>query len=209
MKTRWFIPVVLVLLITTTVFSAMAYFSAQQSTSGTISSGTLTLKLSNDGVNFYNSVALPWDVSNMAPGDEVEGTLYLKNTGSIDANKVWWDWDDVLNDPADRLLAQHIYITSIYDNMDTGEQVAAVVAAIDGKDGSTPDGKGTLLELASIGGSGPDAYSPTNNHDEPFLPAGTDPASWLYMKLQFDPDAGNDLQGATMTYDLIIEATQQ
>ncbi|HWR27640.1 MAG TPA: TasA family protein, partial [Candidatus Thermoplasmatota archaeon] len=62
-----------------------AYFSDVETAKNTFSAGTLDLRLSADGVNYYNDPIDPLIVcTNMAPGDEsVEKTLYFKNVGTI------------------------------------------------------------------------------------------------------------------------------
>ncbi len=57
--TRWLIPVILVLLVATTVMSALAYFNSDKTTTGTIHSGTLELLLSKDGNNLAAMLVRP------------------------------------------------------------------------------------------------------------------------------------------------------
>ncbi len=199
--TRWLIPVLLVLLIATTVFSAMAYFNSAQTTTGTIHSGTLTLLLSQDGANWGGNVGTPWDLSNAKPGDTIAGRLYMLNTGTIDSAQVTFEWGNILNNPSHLALAQHIFLTHVWDSKNTADAIAQVTAMSD----TNSDGKTSLAELAALSGRFGFPYDATSDV-EPFLKAGE--VSWLYMEFQFDPAAGNDFQNNTMTYDLKITAEQ-
>ncbi len=62
-----------------------AYFSDLETADNTFSAGTLDLRLSADGITYYNDPVDPLIVcTNMAPGDEsVEKALYFKNVGTI------------------------------------------------------------------------------------------------------------------------------
>ncbi len=89
MKRRWLIPLVLVLVLAAGTFGASAYFNSARQTTGYISSGTLDLKLGLTGDGpWANSVTLPWNFTNMTPGDEIAGNLWMKNVGTIDARQV-------------------------------------------------------------------------------------------------------------------------
>lgn len=199
--TRWMIPVVLVLLVATTVMSALAYFNSAQTTTGTVQSGTLTLVLSKDGTNFGGNVGTPWDVSNMKPGDKVGGYLYMKNTGTIDSTQVTFEWGNILNDPNNLALANRIFLTKVWDSKNTADATAAVTGIAD----TNNDQKTSLAELAALSGRFGFPYDATSDV-EPFLAAGQ--TGWLFMEFQFDPAAGNEFQGNTMTYDLKITAEQ-
>jgi len=50
-------------------------------------SGNLNLRLSNNGSSWGDNVSNTWDVDKMVPGGtSYESTLYMKNTGSVDAD---------------------------------------------------------------------------------------------------------------------------
>ena len=70
------------------VGGTMSYFSdTATSTGNTFTSGTMDLKLSNDNNNYGDDVTETWNVSNMVPGGTpYVSTLYMKNTGSVDAD---------------------------------------------------------------------------------------------------------------------------
>lgn len=192
---------ILLLLIATTVMSALAYFSSQVNTTGQIKSGTLTMQVSANGVDFGSSAVLPWNFNQMAPGDEITGKLYMKNVGTIPAKQVTFEWANILNNPAAKNLAQRIFVTKILDSMDPGDQIGPVTAIAD----TNADGKTSLAELAALSGRFGFPYDAVSN--DPFLPAGG--VAWIEMTLQFDPNAGNDFQGIDMVYDLILTARQE
>lgn len=195
---RWMIPVILALLIATTVLSAMAYFNSAKTTTGTIHSGTLELLLSKDGVNYGANVGTPWDLSNAKPGDTVAGKLYMYNNGSIDSTQVTFEWGNILNSA----MADHIFLTHVWDSKNTVDAISGVIGVADV---SPADGKVSLNELAALSGRYTLPYDAVSDV-EPFLPAGS--TQWLYMEFVFDPAAGNEFQGNTMTYDLTITAEQ-
>ncbi len=200
--TRLMIPVVLVLLIATSVFSAMAYFNSVQTTTGTVSTGTLTMQLSKNGNDFgKGNVGTPWDFSGMKPGDTIDGKLYMKNTGTIDSTQVTFEWGNILNNPVNLALADKIILTNVWDSKNTTDAIAQVTAVAD----TNVDGKTSLAELAALSSRFGWPYDATSDV-EPFLQAGS--TQWLYMAFQFDPSAGNEFQGNAMTYDLKITAEQ-
>ena len=139
----------------------------------------------------------------MAPGDTVEGKLCMKNTGTVPAKQATYEWvySDALKPLADRII-----LVSAYDSTDTGDQIGQFISMGDGiVPGMVADGKLSLTELAWL----------SNNYGYPFdavsggtpwLPAGG--SQWLYLKFQFDPEAGNDFQGLNFNYTLKVTAEQ-
>jgi len=58
-----------------------------QSTNQSFHSGSLNLRLSNNGTSWSDSVTNTWNVSSMTPGGTpYVSTLYMKNAGSVDAD---------------------------------------------------------------------------------------------------------------------------
>ncbi|HEY3344362.1 MAG TPA: TasA family protein [Anaerolineaceae bacterium] len=200
-KERIIIAVLLVLLVVVSTTGAFAYFNSAQTTTGTVRSGTLTMDLSRDGTNFGGNVGTPWDMTNMKPGDEVSGKLYIRNTGTIDSAQVTFEWGGILNNPATMALADKIILTHVWDSKNTVDAIAGVTNVAD----TNNDGKTSLAELAALSGRFGLPYDAVSDR-EPFLPAGD--TEWLYMAFQFDPNANNDFQGNTMTYSLKITAEQ-
>ncbi len=203
MKSRLTIIILLVALVAVSTFGVFAYFNSAVGTKGTISSGTLDLVLSSNGSSFGKSIALPWDVVNMAPGDKIAGTIWMKNTGSINAEQVTFEWKNILNNPATADLAKHIFLITIYDSTDNGNQAAAVTSMAD----TNGDHITSLYELAALSGRFGYPYDAVSGAVSPWLPAGGIQA--LYMEFQFDPDAGNEYQGINLTYDLVVTAEQK
>lgn len=69
-----------------------AYFSDTETSTGNIfTAGTLDIKLW--GSDWEDSVTGTWTFDNMAPGDVVEETLYVRNAGSVPINCLLFDMD--------------------------------------------------------------------------------------------------------------------
>lgn len=206
MKKRWIIPLFLVVVLAIATFGASAYFNSERNTTGHISSGTLTLKLALEEVGpWVNSVVLPWDFTNMAPGDVVEGDLWMKNIGSIDAQQVTFEWKNISNPT----FADHIFLIHAWDSINTADAISGFVTMADGKiPGTVADGKVSLNEVAYLSTKYGWPFDATSDPrpSPTFLPSNV-PAS-LHLAFQFDPDAGNELQGASLSYDLTIIAEQ-
>jgi hypothetical protein len=207
MKKRILIVGVLVVSIAVLVTGAFAYFNSQTVNTGNISSGTLTLKVASgadcDTLTFGDSTTV-WSMANMAPGDFVDGYLCMKNTGTIPANQVTFEW---VYDPALEPLANKINVVSIFDSTDPGDQIAAVIPLCDITiPALAGDGICSLTELAYLSNHFGYPFDAVSGVAVPWLPAGG--TQWLYMKLQFDPTAGNDLQGLSFLYTLKVTAEQ-
>jgi len=197
----------LVALVAILATGAFAYFSSETTNTGNISAGTLTLKVAGgDSVpcsGFGDSTTV-WSMANMAPGEYLDGYLCMKNIGTVDAKQVTFEW---VYDDALRPLADHIFITSIYDSIDTTDYVSQIGSMCDTYAGSVvvADGKCSLTELAHLSEALPFPFDAVSDGD-PFLPGGG--SQWLYIEFQFDPLAGNEFQGLGFDYDLIVTAEQ-
>ena len=133
----------------------------------------------------------------MSPGDTVEGKLWMKNTGTIDARQVSFEWSGISDSLADR-----IFLVSAYDSKNTAEAISQIVGMAD----TNADSKCSLSELAALStrfGWPFDAVTDV----APFLPPNS--PQWLYMKFQFDSEAGNEYQGRTLDYGLVVTAWQK
>lgn len=203
---RWLLPISMIIMLAIGTLGAYAYFDSTRDTTGYISAGTLDLKLGLSGSGpWENSVTLPWDFTNMAPGDSVAGDLWMKNVGSIPSKQVTFEWHNVLNDPANKNFAEQIILTHVWDSKNTADAIVQVVAMADGITGQATDGKCSLAELAQLSvnyGFPFDAVSDV----QPFLADGI--PAFLHMEFQFNPDAGNEFQGATLSYGLTLTAEQ-
>ncbi len=199
MKTKIF--VIATLLVSIAMFStgAFAYFSASQTITGSkISSGTMGLVLANNCITEPNntswgSAASAWNFENMVPGDVVNQTICMKITGNADAGKVYYDWASLLQTPGGAEFAKKLIIVSIQDNDDAGNQVGVFNSV----------GINTLYDLASLDPNS--VWSATYVY--PYLTVGE--VGWMSMELVFDPNADDTFQGKTITYDLVIKATQK
>lgn len=210
MKTRWLIPVTLVVVLAIATVGAFAYFNSARTTTGQITAGNLDLKLGlSETGPWENSVTLPWNFNGMAPGDTISGDIWLLNTGTIDARQLTFDWNSVDNPT----FADHIFLIHAWDSKNTTDAISQFVPYADGKiPGSTLDGKVSLSELAYLStfygieasfGYPFDATSDVS----PFLPPNS--PQYLHLEFQFDPEAGNDLQNAVVNYGLTITAEQK
>lgn len=203
---RWLLPIFMVVMLAIGTLGAYAYFDSERDTTGYISSGTLDLKLglSSEGP-WANSVTLPWNFTNMAPGDAVAGDLWMKNVGSIPSQQVTFEWHNILNNPETKDFAEQIILLHVWDSKNTADAIAGVVAVADGITGQGEDGKCSLAELAQLSvnyGFPFDAVSDV----EPFLADGV--PQFLHMEFQFNPEAGNEFQGVSLSYGLKIIAEQ-
>lgn len=185
---------------------AFAYFNSATTNTGNISAGTLTLKVAGGETlpcsGFGDSTTV-WSMANMAPGDYLDGYLCMKNIGTVDAEQVTFEW---VYDSALKPLADRIFITSIYDSTDSGDQVAAVSGMCDTVTGAVVDGNCSLTELAYLSNHYGFPFDAVSGAVSPWLPGGG--SQWLYIQFQFDPTAGNEFQGLSFDYDLIVTAEQ-
>ena len=206
MKKRIITIIALVAILALTTIGASAYFNSQRDTTGTITSGTLTLKLGlNAAGPWSSSVALPWNFSGMAPGETVTGDLWMINTGNIDAEQVTFEWHNIVDNSETVELAEHIFLTEVWDSKNTVDATAAVVVVADGITGLPKDGKASLSELAELSARYGFPFDATSDV-APFLEPNT--PQFLHMAFQFDPAVGNEYQGLSMSYGLTIIAEQ-
>lgn len=177
-----------------------AFFSDTESSTGTFSAGTLNLTIKDQNEYFYgDGVTSTWNLSNMKPGDTVNGWVRLRNEGSIEPDHLDIDVSNTVIDPlgpesdteeGSDDLDKHIFITHLNYTYYTDTVKA------DLNDLSDVDGD----ENISV-----DEFESQGLHNLP-APPDKDKYYTLYMTLQFDPSAGNDYQGdilnMTMTFRL-------
>ncbi|GBE57353.1 camelysin metallo-endopeptidase [bacterium BMS3Abin01] len=221
-----------------------AYFSDSETSSANVfSTGTIDLILSNDLVNwgqagYGDSVTATWSSpANWAPGDIVDATVHVKNTGSIDVNSLLTkitltnaltgctanvncglaDMIDMLEYNDDTSVGSGVgFVTYFKTKYDTGGPGDAL----------TPDGHLSLAEWDNAHRDPPaDAYDTSWYCDgsEPApgnLPCvlangvttdrGTpaNPYFFIHIKWQLRADAGNAYQGQTATMKLKINGQQ-
>lgn len=200
MKTKIFVVVVLLLSAAMLTTGALAYFTTGTRTAtGNIQSGTLDLEVygvapsqdcPNTSSGQWGTTATLWNYQNMAPGDIVDGKLCMLNTGSLDIAQVTFHWANI-----SPLLAQNLYITSLY-NSQTGEELPSYMVY----DGNS-DGHLSLAELFAGNGGGVQEY--WVGGVAIFLPTSS-PVQWVEYTFEFNPEAGNELQDKDFTYNLAI-----
>jgi hypothetical protein len=208
MKKKILVVVSLLIVVALLTTGAFAYFTTGAKTaSGHIQSGTLNLKIA--GVvptaacpeTIDSDTATLWELSNMAPGDIVTGKLCMKNVGTLPIAQVAFDWAGMSGALADKLI-----VTSLKNSI-TGEEIGLYNLYYGGI-----DGKMSLAELnAQNHGWALPPYSGVLDEywvggHTPFLGLGE--TQWVEYTFQFDPTAGNDLQGLSFGYTLTITGLQ-
>jgi predicted ribosomally synthesized peptide with SipW-like signal peptide len=200
-------------------YGTYSYFSDQaKSTGNTFTAGTLDIKLW--GSSWQNDVVGTWvSPTNWAPGESVEATLYMKNFGSIGVTHIGVKVDNLGGTGLESavLLTKFVY-TEYWDytNNKPGttrqeyDITGWVISLIDGADGSTPDGKGTLKEFiywCAVPHS-LKFFEGSWESGEPYLKPNGANEQYLILGFTFDPDAGNEYQGKTASFDLSVIAAQ-
>jgi hypothetical protein len=202
MKKKILVVVSLLIVVAMLTTGAYAYFTTLTRTAhGNIQSGTLDLKIaavvpSADCPAANEIVATDvtlWDLTNLAPGQEITGKLCMINTGSIDIAQVGFNWTGMTGD-----LAEHLFVTKL-ENSRTGDEIGSYIATND----VNGDGKMSLAELGRWGGE--DEY--WVGGIPVFLPD-DGIAQWVSYTFVFDPDAGNEFQGLNFDYLLTITGYQ-
>ena len=78
--------------------STLARFRDEESSAGnSVKTGTFDLKLGDNDQGFGDGVSGSWTATNVKPGDEFNGVVYLENTGSLPADHVelGFDYDEI------------------------------------------------------------------------------------------------------------------
>jgi len=180
-----------------------AFFSDTETSSGnTFTAGTLELKLSDDGVNYFDGVSATWTMEDMIPGESTVGPnfLYLRNSGSIAAHHVEISFSHEVSSSlnpglAPGEMARWLEITSMIYN---GINLATVLNDANGNLFLDLEDV-TLPPNTNVGG-------PLDNRVAP-LPNGADIVPFT-MALRFHEGATNDVQGATLTSTVTFTLNQ-
>jgi predicted ribosomally synthesized peptide with SipW-like signal peptide len=199
--------------------SAFAYFSdTETSTGNTFTTGTLDLVLSDNDETDQDGIVATWvSPAGWKPGEpEVSAWIKMKDIGTIGADLVsihaqnLVESDNGNNEPegagSANNIADHIYVTSVHyteKGIDLYGNLAGYYATCFG-DGAAPL---TLTEFATtpyslvfwIGGWPP---------PEPYLPANGARVEQITLGFTFEPNAGNDYQSDTASFDLAVTAVQ-
>jgi len=191
-----------------------SYFSSTRTSTGnTFTAGTLNLQLSNDGVNWHDDVTATWaSPSGWAPGDNVTSKIYLRNTGSVDAEAFYAWWHNLVDPDG---LSNVIEITWWSDSTWPDYNCVPDFLVYD----ANKDGKLSLAELVNglsiyNGEKTPDPYQARfyadylETYETPVLKANTGNVFWINMTYHFMETAGNEYQGATASFDLTFSAWQ-
>ena len=206
--------IVIGLLALTMGLGTYAYFTdTGYSENNLFSSGTLILKLQDNDESWRDNVTSTWSSpANWCPGaPEVLNELDMKNTGTCDADLVSVHGENlVMGGLENRTILTTIQYTEggsyLYGNLigyykNTGAEGK--------KMDRNQDGNVTLWEFCKwsedysmvfwIGG-----WPPT----QPYLPATGAQVEKLKLGFTFDPNAGNECQGKTASFDLEVTAYQ-
>jgi spore coat-associated protein N len=206
--------VVIALAVGAVAGGTFAYFSdTAVSTNNQFTSGTLNLKLADNDEGWSDGVTATWSSpSNWAPGEEVDVTIHLLNSGSIPVEAIY-AWFNNLNDPNG--LSNVIEVTWLSDSTWLAENsIGPFRDRYDGLQGNN-DGKLSLAELVNGVGS---ANTPAPNQarfygdlEETYVTpvlAANGGTFDIKMKYKFMETAGNEYQGTWATFDLTLQAAQ-
>jgi len=123
-----------------------AYFSQQGNVlSNTFSTGSLVLKLSDSDESNSDETTATWNIAAGGPGDEVSGTVNIKNAGNIVADHIEVDTVNTVIESATApgsvkttLLDTVLEITALtYDFGDEGVKDLLFLGYIDDENGNT------------------------------------------------------------------------
>lgn len=195
-------------------YGTYSYFSdIAKSTGNTFTAGTLDIQLW--GSSWQDDVVGTWvSPTNWAPGESLEATLYMKNFGSIGVTHIGVKVDNLGGTGlADAVLLTKFVYTEYWDyGADTPgttrqeyDITGWVISLID----ANTDGKGSLSEFITWC----ETYSlkffegPWES-GEPYLKPNGANEQYLILGFTFDPDAENEYQGLTASFDLAILAAQ-
>lgn len=211
------IILVVALLVVATMAGAgtFAYFTnTETSTGNSFTSGTFDVKLAG-GTQNGDSVIGTWvSPSNWAPGQTVNGTLSFTNAGSINASHVYFMFKNLQhNGGADGSnMMEKIIVTNLQERFEradgtsvtTSNQAANLAAQVGNHDSTL-----TLAEFAGFAENWYGYYTYDDQSGDGICVAGGDKTDYdLILGLTFDPDAGNEYQGDTCSFDFYANTTQ-
>lgn len=172
----------------------------ETSEANTFTAGTLDLKIKDQDEFYYgDGVTATWTMSNMKPGDSVNGWVRLRKDGSIKADKLDIDVVNTVIDPEGPESDSEEGTTDLDKEMVIIEMKyyskpgIAEINCLELLEDKNKNGYVDLDDLETQGIDGLKAPTHTTTKD-------------LNMTLQFDPFAGNYFQGdilnLTMTFTL-------
>lgn len=184
----------------------------QTSSDNTFTSGTLDLKLSNDGSTYTDDVTATWSSPNFKPGDTFANEIRFTNAGTIDINHLYMYPEALTNSGGtnNAKLSDKIYITKITGhitrdgaNLQWGNRVGIITMLVG--DHRSPL---TLTEFCNARYVAYYTQPIVFGVIPPVLKEG-DHKDWgLVFEGQFDPQANNDFQGASCSFNLRCVGSQ-
>lgn len=186
-----------------------AYFAIDhRSMAHTFTEGRVDIKLSNDGAFFSDSVAGTWvSPGNWAPGDELTASLHIRNYGNDPIAQASVDW--INPDFGDPNLLDKIQVRRWRESGSGGDidRLAQYGSACD----SNGDGVLSAMELIEYGSvplgvpSFTYGANAARSSGAALTPGGE--AYVVEMTFRFMEDAGNEYQGASASFDLLVAAS--
>jgi len=187
----------------------IAYFSDTEKSHITFTSGTVDLQLSKDnGASWHNGLSfnLP---NNWAPGDTYSIYVWTKNVGRSGLKNLFVTGSGLTGYGP---LSDVIEITDVaYTDTIGWVHPGGGTYYADNNIFGGSDGKLSLRELAMGLTNGKKMNfcwgNPTDEID--YLPAGAAMIQKFYIEFTFDPDAGNEWQGRSCSFDLLFRGTDE
>ncbi|RLI40291.1 hypothetical protein DRO69_13115 [Candidatus Bathyarchaeota archaeon] len=189
----------MVLVATAAGAGTFAYFSDTETSSGnTFTAGTMDLKL-----NGGDSVTATWTVDDWAPGETVTATLKIKNVGSVGAYWLYIGISSLTDGLSDQIHITEFVIEELWGGYNHVDWMATVCWST--------EAPLTLAEFGQYAGTDHpygfmacgDDWTGTYDPSAPkILPAGGEIT--LRMTFLFNPDAGNEYQAKSCTFELKV-----
>ena len=188
----------------------IAYFSDTEKSHITFTSGTVNLQLSKDnGASWHNGLSfnLP---NNWAPGDTYSIQVWTRNMGNAGLFNLFVTGDKLAGPNLN--LADRIYITDVaYTDTIGWVHPGGGTYYADNNIFGGSDGKLSLRELANGLTNGKKMNfcwgGPEDKID--YLPANGSRIQKFYIEFTFDPEAGNEWQGKSVSFDLLFRGTDE
>ena len=187
-----------------------AYFSSQVTNSAnTFTAGTLTAQIDNNGAWGSSASGIWSSPEYWVPGQSVNAKVSLTNTGTIDANHVYFMFG---NGTGDLSMMNDILVTGLterFGSYNEPDEVASLTASIISNGGhlARPDGKLCLADLYNFMPNGYGYYT-WNPLGGPTLMAGNHQDYDFIMTLEFDPNTDNPYPGHTWGFDFTSRVDQ-
>jgi len=210
---------ILILLLAVGVVACMvgagsfALFNDVESSIGnTFTAGSLDMQLSNTPgtpgtPGSSESVTQTWvSPSNWAPGETCGATLHFNNTGTVDAEHIWFKFSNLSHSGSANLM-DAIIVTTIqerFNSVTTGNLASYIAGQVGDK--ASPL---TLSEFLGWANGWYGYYTVDDQSGDGIVIGATD--LWDYdfiLEFEFDADAGNEYQAASCSFDLTVKATQ-